>query len=71
MCDSVYEEPDAFPDGLYELGIEDGWDFVRHNPALGATLEKYLIQGGACPLHHNGKTAVIKGLTDPTASISA
>ena len=67
MCDSVCEDDHVF---LYDTGIEDGWNFDKGNPALSAALEKYLIHGEACPLHHNDKMAVKEGLLDPIVSVS-
>jgi hypothetical protein len=71
MCDSVCEDPYAFPNHMYypDAGMEDGWD-LRDDQVLSAALEKYLIQGGACPLHHNDKVSVRKGLVDPIAPVS-
>jgi hypothetical protein len=62
LCDSVYVDTMDSPNGAFEYGIEDGWDFNNDNKDFSKALEKYVISGGPYPLRHNDKRAVKEGL---------
>lgn len=70
LCDAVYEDAVDSPNGSFDWGTEDGWDFDEDTKGLGAAVEKYMIEGGPCPLHHNDKVAVREGMVDPIAELA-
>jgi hypothetical protein len=70
LCDSVYVETMDSHNGAFEYGIKDGWDFNNDNKDLSKAREKYMINGGPCPLRHNDKLAVKEGSMDAVAELS-